>query len=114
MKMNPIHNKRKPVVAKSFIRTLNNNKTYKYMNSKSKNVYIDKLRDKVNKYNNTYPRTIKMNPIDLNVSTYIDFNKENNEEDHKLEVVDHVKISNYKEIFAKYYTLYWSEEISMI
>ena len=84
------------------------------MNSKSKNVYIDKLRDKVNKYNNTYPRTIKMNPIDLNVSTYIDFNKENNEEDHKFEVVDHVRISNYKEIFAKYYTLCWSEEISMI
>ena len=39
MKMNPMHNKRKPIVAKSFIRTLNNNKTYKYMNSKSK-MYI--------------------------------------------------------------------------
>ena len=55
-----------------------------------------------------------MNPFDLNVSTYIDFNKENNEEDHKFEVFDHVRISNYKEIFAKCYTLYWSEEIPMI
>ena len=42
------------------------------MNSISKNVYIDKLFDIVNKYNNTYHRTIKMKPVDVKSSTYID------------------------------------------
>ena len=51
------HNKGKPVVAEKFIRTLKN-KIYKYMASVLKNVYIDKLDDIVNKYNNTYHSTI--------------------------------------------------------
>ena len=57
------HNKGKSVVAKGFIRTLKN-KVYKYMSSISKNVYIDKLDNILNEYNNTYHRTIKMKPID--------------------------------------------------
>ena len=48
------------------------------MTSISKNVYIDKLDDIVNKYNNTYHRTIKMKPVDVTLSMYFDFNKENN------------------------------------
>ena len=52
------HNKGKSVVAERFIRTLEN-KIYKYMTSGSKNVYIDKLDDLVNKYNNTHHSTIK-------------------------------------------------------
>ena len=48
------------------------------MTSISKNVYIDKLDDIVNKYNNTYHRTIKMKPVDVKSNIYIDFNKENN------------------------------------
>ena len=55
------------VVAERFIRTLNN-KIYKYMTSVSKTVYIDDLDDIVNKYNNTYHRTIKMKPVDVNPS----------------------------------------------
>ena len=47
------HNEGKYVVAERFIRTLNN-KIYKYITSISKNVYIDKLDDVVNEYNNTY------------------------------------------------------------
>ena len=47
------------VIAEGFIRTLKN-KTYKHMSSVSKNVYINKLDDIVNKYNNTYHSTIKM------------------------------------------------------
>ena len=43
------------------------------MTSTPKNVYIDKLDDIVNKHNNMYHRTIKMNPVDV----YIDFNKNN-------------------------------------
>ena len=50
----------------------------KYMTSVSKNWYIDKLDDIMNKYNNTYNKTIKMKPVDVNPSIYIDFNKENN------------------------------------
>ena len=58
-----IHNEGKSVVAERFIRTLKN-KIYKYMTAISKSVYIDKLDDIVNKYNNTYQRTIKMKPVD--------------------------------------------------
>ena len=54
--MYSIHNKGKSVGAEKFIRTLKT-KTYKYMNSISKNVNIDKLDDIVNEYNNTYHRT---------------------------------------------------------
>ena len=35
------------------------------MTSESKNMYVEKLDDTVNKYNNTYHRTIKMKPIML-------------------------------------------------
>ena len=64
--MYSIHNKGKSVVAERFIRTLKT-KIYKYMTSISKNVYIDKLDDIVNEYNNTYHRTIKMKPLMLKI-----------------------------------------------
>ena len=53
IEMYSTYNDRKSVVAEEFIRTLKN-KIYKYMTSVSKNVYIDKLVDIVNEYNNTY------------------------------------------------------------
>ena len=59
IEMYSTHNEGKFVVSERFIRTLKN-KTYKYMISVSKNVYIDKLDDIVNKYNNTYHSTIKI------------------------------------------------------
>ena len=45
----------------------------------SKKLYIDKLDDIVNKYNNTHHSTIKMKPVDIKSSTYTDSNKKNNE-----------------------------------
>ena len=51
------------------------------MNVISKNVYIDKLDDKVNRYNNTYPSTIKMKLVDVKLSTYIDSSKRINNKD---------------------------------
>ena len=72
--MYSIHNNGKSVIAERFIRTLKN-KIYKYMTSVSKNVYIDKLDDTVNEYNNTYHKIIKMKPIDVKDNTYIDFGK---------------------------------------
>ena len=70
------NNKGRSVVAQRFIRIFKN-KIYKYMTSISKNVYIKKLDDIVNKYRNTYYRTIKIKPVDVTSSTYIDLNKEN-------------------------------------
>ena len=64
------HNEGKSVFAERFIRTTKN-KIYKHMTSISKNVYIDKLDDIVNEYNNTKHRTIKMKPIDVKDNTYI-------------------------------------------
>ena len=69
------NNEGKSVVAKRLIRTLKN-KTYKDMTAVLQNVYIDKLDDIVNKYNNTYHRTIKMKPIDVKDNTYIESIKE--------------------------------------
>ena len=79
------------------------------MTAVSKNVYINKLDDIVNEYNNTYHKTIKMKPIDLKDNTYIDSIKEVNDKDPKFRVGDHVRISK-KNIFAKGYTPNWSEE----
>ena len=64
IEMCSIHNEGKSVVAERFIRTLKT-KIYKYMTSVSKNVYIDKLDDIVNEYNNTYHRTTKMKPVNV-------------------------------------------------
>ena len=64
-------------------------------------MHIDKLYKKVNQYNDTYHRTIKMKPVDVNLSMHIDFNKENNKECPKFKVDDPVRISKYKNIFAK-------------
>ena len=47
---------------------------------------IDKLDEMVDKYNNMYHTTIKMKPIDINPSIYIDFDKENNKEGPKFKV----------------------------
>ena len=108
-----IQNEGKSFVAERFIRTLKN-KIYKHMTSISKNVYIDKLIDIVNKYNNTYHRTIKVKPVDVKSSTYINFNKENNKEGPKFKSGDTVRISKYKNIFAKGYIPSWSEEVFVI
>ena len=107
------HNEEKSVVTERFIRTLKN-KIYKNMTLISKNVYINKLDDIVNEYNNTYHRTIKMKPIDAKDNTYININKEVNDKDPKFKVGDHVRISKCKNIFAKGYTPNWSEEVFVI
>ena len=84
------------------------------MTSVSKNVYIDKLNDIVNKYNNTYHSTIKMKPVDTKSNTYLNSSKEINNKDPKFEIGDFVRISKYKNIFAKGYIPNWSEEVFVI
>ena len=105
--------KGKSVIAERFIRTLNN-KICKYMTAISKYVYINKLDDIVKEYNNKYHTSIKMKPVDVKDNTYIDFKKEINDKNPKFKVGDHVRISKYKNIFAKGYMPNWSEEIFVI
>ena len=66
-------------------------------------MYINKLDDIFSKYNNTYHKTIKVKPADTKQSTYIDFDNTNNKEDPKFKVGDQVRISKFKNIFAKVY-----------
>ena len=105
------YNEGKSVVAERFIRTLKN-KLYKHMTATGKNVYYDVLDDVVNKYN-TKHSTIKMKPIDVgdNKRVYIDVH---NEKDSRFKVGDRVRISRYKNIFAKGYTPNWSKEIFIV
>ena len=99
-------NEGKSVVAERFIRTLKN-KLYKHMTATGKNVYYDVLDDAVNEYNNTKHSTIKMKPAD--VRDNID---EHNEK--RFKVGDRVRISKFKNIFAKGYTPNWSTEIFIV
>ena len=52
-----------------------------------------------------------MKPIDVKDNTYIDFEKEVNNKDPKFKVGDYVRISKYKNVFAKGYMPNWSEEV---
>ena len=86
------------------------------MTAISKNVYFDVLDDIVDEYNNTYHKTIKMKPVDVKSDSFaeyngIAFNEESNKKDPKFKVGDHVRISKFKNVFAKGYTPKRSEEI---
>ena len=61
-----------------------------------------------------YHKTIKMKPVDVKDNTYVGYNVNSNDKDSKFKVGDHVRISKYKNIFAKSYTRYWSEEVYVI
>ena len=81
------HNQGKSVIAERFIRTL----TIKFINS-----------------------IIKMELVDIKTNTYIYSSKDTNDKDSKFKIGDIVRISKYKKIFAKGYTLNWSEEAFLI
>ena len=104
------YNEGKSVVAEKFIRTLKN-EIYKHMTAISKNIYFDVLDDIVDEYNNTYHKTIKRQPVDVISDSFAEYNEESNEKDPKFKVGDHVRISKFKNVFAKRYTPNWSEEI---
>ena len=108
IEMNSTHFEGKSVAAERFIRNLKN-KICKYMILISKNVFIYKLDDIVNRYNNTYLNTTKMKPVDIKSNTYIDPSKKINNKDPKFKIGDTVRISKYKNIFCKrlHSTLVW-------
>ena len=95
-------NEGKSVVAERFIRTL------------KKNIYFDVLNDIVNKYNSPVHKTIKMKPTDVTDDSYAEYNENFNKKDPKFKVGDNVRISKYKNIFAKGYTPNWSEEVFVV
>ena len=98
IEMYSTHNEWKSIVAERFIRT-----------SVSKIVYIDKLDDIVNKYNNTYHSTIKIKPVDVKPNTSIDSSKEINKKHPKFKISNFFRISKCKNIFGKGYTPSWSD-----
>ena len=107
------YNEGKSVVAERFIRTLKN-KLYKHMTASGKNAYYDVLDNVVNEYNNTKHNTIKMKPKDIgynNKRVYID---EHNKKDSRFKIGNRLRISKFKNIFAKGYTPNWSREIFII
>ena len=71
--MYSIYNEGKSAVAERFIITFKN-KIYKHMTTISKNVYFDVLNDIVDEYNNTYHKTIRMNPIDVKSDSFVEYN----------------------------------------
>ena len=80
-----------------------------------KNVYFDVLDDIVNKYKSTVHRTIKIKPIEVTDDYYAKYNEDpSNKKNPKFKVGDNGRISKYKSIFAKGYTLNWSEEVFII
>ena len=126
MEMYSTYNEGKSVVAERFIRTLKN-RFFKHMTDISKRFYFDVLGDIVNKYNNTIYRTIKMKPIEVTNDYYAkessielhsaelrSMEVHSNKKDPKFNVGDNVRISKYKNIFAKGYTPNCSEEVFVI
>ena len=85
------YNEGKSVVAKRFIRTLKN-KIFKHMTVVSKNVYFTVLDDIVDKYNNTFQKTIKMKPIDVTSDSYAEYDEDSNETKPEFKVGDHIRI----------------------
>ena len=83
------------------------------MAATNKNVYYNVLNDVVSEYNNTKRSTIKMKPIDVknNKRVYID---EHNKKSARFNVGDRVRISKFKNTFAKGYTPNWSTEIFIV
>ena len=107
------YNEGKAVVVERFIRTLKN-KIFKHMTAVSKNVDFDVLDDIVDKYNNTVHRSIKMKPIEVTSDSHAEYNEDSNITKTKFKVGDHVRISKYKNIFAKGYSQNWSEKVFVV
>ena len=75
---------------------------------------FDILDDTDDKYNNAYHDIIKIKPIDFKPNYYVQSNVDSNDKDLKFKIGDHVRISKYKNIFAKGYTSNWSNEVFVI
>ena len=113
IEMYSTYNEGKSVVSERFIKTFKN-KIYKHMTYIGKNVYFNVLDDIVDKYNNTVHSSIKMKPKNVTDNNFTEYIEETNKKDPKFKIGDSVRISKYKNIFAKGYTPNWSEEIFVV
>ena len=84
------------------------------MTAVSKNIYFDVLDYIFDRYNNTVHRTIKIKPIGVTGDSYADYNEDFNKKYPKFNISDHLRISTYKNVFAKGYTPNWSEEVFVV
>ena len=84
------------------------------MTAIGKNVYFNVLDDIVDKYNNSIHSSIKMKPKDVKDYSSVEYYEESNKKDPNIKIDDHVRISKYKNIFAKGYTYNWSEEVFVV
>ena len=75
-----VFNTQQRKVAEGCIRTLKN-KIYKHIVAISKNVYINKLDEIIDKYNKTYHRTTKMKPADAQSGMYIECGVKHNDKE---------------------------------
>ena len=101
------------VVPERFIRTLKN-KIFKHMKAISKSADFNVLDDIINKYNQKVYRAIEIKPRKVTSNSYAEYNEDSNEKVSKLKVGDQIRISKYKNIFAKGYTQNWCEEVFII
>ena len=85
------HNEEVSVGAKRFTITLKN-KSYKHMTAAPKNVYIDKIDERVDKYHNTYHITFRLKPANIKPGRYTEHGFKHNNKNSKLKVSDHVRI----------------------
>ena len=106
------YNEGKSVVAKRFIKMLKN-KIFKHMTAISKIVCFDVL-DNIVKYNNTVHRNVKMKPIDVTSDFYAEYNEDSSEKNPNFKDGDDVRISKYKNFFARGYTPNLSEEVFVV
>ena len=106
-------NEGKSVVAERFIKTLKN-KIYKHMPTIGKNVYFNFLDEFVKVYNNSIHSSIKVKPKDVTDDSFVEYSEETNKKSPKFKVGDNVRISKYKNNFAKGYTPNWSEEVFVV
>ena len=113
IEMYSAYNEGRSVIAERFIRTLKN-KLYKHMTAVDKNVYWDVLDDIVKKYNGTINKSIGMRPKDVSDDVKAEHVEESNEKSARFSVGDRVRISKFKNVFAKGYTPNWSKEIFVV
>ena len=84
------------------------------MTSVGKNVYYDVLDDIVEKYNGTINRSISVKPKDVRSDDKAVYVEESNKKSARFSVGDRVRISKFKNIFAKGCTPNWSKEIFVV
>ena len=108
----------KASVVERFNRTIKE-KMWRIFTKQNSYRYIDFLKDLLENYNNSFHRTIKMKPVDVNSSNENEILNKVFRIDQKLvkfkfKIGDKVRISKVKRTFEKGYTPNWTEEYFII